>query len=205
MKLYRLKTWVVLAAMLGSGLSALAQYKVPGPDDYADFSKFVTDRNIFDPSRQPHDYNPNRVARYVRRTRNGIPGIQFVGTMSYEKGMFAFFNANDQDLKKATQVGDKIAGYAITQISANDVVLESADKKQQLDLKIGDGFRQENGAWVLSTSGEISTEPTTAAPAGTSGVSSGSSASSSPAAPPSTGEPNDVLKRLMQLREKNNK
>ena len=78
-----------------------------------------------------------------------------VGTMSYEKGMFAFFNGNSTDLKKALQAGEKIADYTVTDIAPSVVKLESADKKQQLELKVGDGLRQENGKWVLSGAGEL--------------------------------------------------
>src|ERR1019366_1124007 len=110
------------------------------------------------------------------------------------------FNGNSTDLKKALRVAEKIAGYTVTAISPNVVKLESADKKQQLELKVGDGLRQENGRWVFSGAGELP-------PAGSSTATRGSSASgesATPAAPSSVGEPNDVLKRLMQLREKEN-
>ena len=126
-----------------------------------------------------------------------------VGTMSYEKGMFAFFNGNNADLKKAMQAGEKIADYTVTDISAGRVKLESADKKQQLDLKVGDGLRQENGKWVFSGASELPAGTNSAEPTGSSSGESSSEASA-PAAPSSTGEPNDVLKRLMQLREKEN-
>ena len=186
---------------LASAAFAFAQSNgVPGPTDYASFNRFVTDRNIFDPNRQPHSYSPNTPRTTPRRTvRNSVPGIMLVGTMSYEKGMFAFFNGNSSDLKKALQVTEKIADYTVTDISANRVKLASADKKQ-LELKIGDGLRQENGKWVFAGAGEL--------PAGTGSPGSAGGESSSEAgataAPGPAGEPNDVLKRLMQLREKEN-
>ena len=184
--------------LLASSTFVFAQTNgVPGPADYERFSHFVSDRNIFDPNRQPHSYSPT-ARRVVRtRTRNEAPGLTLVGTMSYEKGMFAFFNGNSAELKKALRAGDKIADYTVKEIAANRVQLESADKKQQLELKVGDGLRQENGKWVLAGTGEL--------PAATSsaGASSGESSSSAPP-PSSAGEPNDVLKRLMQQREKEN-
>ena len=45
----------LLALGLAGGSAAFAQSNsVPGPADYNSFSRFITDRNIFDPNRQPH-------------------------------------------------------------------------------------------------------------------------------------------------------
>ncbi len=143
----------------------------------------------------PHSYSPTR--RTIRpRTRTETPGLILVGTMSYEKGMFAFFNGNSADLKKAIQAGEKIADYTVAKITPSRVELESADKQQQLELKVGDGLRQENGKWVLSGGGEL--------PAASGSANAPDAGSSTPAPPSSASEPNDVLKRLMQLREKEN-
>ena len=189
-----------LLALWASATFAFAQSNgVPGPSDYAKFSAFVTDRNIFDPNRVPHNISSGNRPRTRTRVRNSAPGIMLVGTMSYEKGLFAFFNGNSADLKKALQAGDKIADYTVTDIAPSRVTLESADKKQQLKLKVGDGLRQENGKWVLSNSGELPAETGSAETANATDADS-----STPAAPVAAGEQNDVLKRLMQLRAKEN-
>jgi hypothetical protein len=192
-----------LLALLATAACAFAQSNgVPGPEDYASFSRFITDRNIFDPTRQPHNYSSTRRS-YTRTPRRsfGTPGIQLVGTMSYEKGMFAFFSGNSTDLSKVLQSGGKIVGYTITAITVDSVGLESADKKEQLELKIGDGFRQENNRWLFSKAGELPVEASAPASASSS---SGESTSSTPAQPPPEIENNDVLKRLMELRQKEN-
>jgi hypothetical protein len=192
----------LVLGMLLTGAAALAQSNgIPGPQDYASFSHFITDRNIFDPNRVSHSYNPNRSYRSTRVRRNGTPGIQFVGTMSYEKGRFAFFYGNSSDLSKVLQVGGKIVDYTITDISATNVMLASADKSQPFVLNVGDGLRQENGKWVKAEAGELSYSSSAPASAGSAST---ASSSSTPAAPPSEVEQNDVLKRLMQLREKEN-
>jgi len=174
----------------------------PGPQDYSRFGHFITDRNIFDPARQPHDYNRSRT--FVRHTQRpkAAPGVQFVGTMSYEKGLFAFFSGNSDDLSRIVRVGDKFQDYTVTGIESKSVVLESADKKSRF-LNLGDGLRQENGKWVISQAGELPPAPA-AETAGAAGGDSGSSAEAPAAEPPSASAPNDVLKRLMQLREKEN-
>jgi hypothetical protein len=203
MKLTHTKIYLVLTAALTVEAGAFAQSNgVPGPTDYSKFSQFVTDRNIFDPNRQPH-YSSNSRPRAKTRVRNAAPGIMLVGTMSYEKGMFAFFNGNSADLKKALQVAEKIADYTVTDISPNRVKLESSDKKQQLELKVGDGLRQENGKWVFSGAGELPAETGARETTSASGGEDSSDAGAT-TAPSSASQPNEVLKRLMQLREKEN-
>lgn len=188
---------LILALALAGGLGALAQTnnKIPGPADTAAFSRFVTDRNIFNPNREPH-YTSQARPKTVRTHSPSAPAFTLVGTMSYEKGLFAFFSGNSAELKKVLPVSEKIAGYTVTEVAQGRATLESADKKQKLTLKVGDGMRQENGKWQWFGAGEL--------PAGASDT-GGASASDSPAAPSSAGEPNDILKRLMQLREKENK
>jgi hypothetical protein len=205
LKVSRFRLASGILVLLASAAFAFAQSNgVPGPADYTKFSAFVTDRNIFDPNRVPHSYSPTTRTRTRTRARNSAPGIMLVGTMSYEKGMFAFFNGNSADLKKALQAGEKIADYTVTEISPSRVMLESADKKQQLKLQVGDGLRQENGKWVFSGSSELPAGNSSAeTPSSSSG--DGSSEAGATLAPSSAAEPNDVLKRLMQLREKENK
>jgi hypothetical protein len=203
------KTFVVagLMVLLASVTCTFAQSNgVPSPDEYAAFSHFIADRNIFDPARVPHDYNRNHSFHSTHvRLPHGTPGIQFVGTMSYEKGLFAFFSGNNMDLSKVLQVGDKLQGYIITDITATNVLMTSVDKKEQLELEIGDGLRQENDKWVFSKAGELPIEvtPTVVAPSAPSSTSSDSTGSA-PAAPPPALEQNDVLKRLMEKRAKEN-
>jgi hypothetical protein len=209
MKPTLLKICLVLAAVLMGRVAAFPQSNIPGPDDYAAFSHFITDRNIFDPARQPHNYDSRRSYQKPRsRTPRGTPGIQFVGTMSYEKGWFAFFSGNSEGLSRVLQTGDKLQNYTITDITATNVLMTSADQKEQLVLEIGDGLRQDNDKWVFSKAGEM---PVETAPVATPSSSSSSSSTSSdstgatPAAPPPPAlEQNDVLKRLMEKRAKEN-
>jgi hypothetical protein len=206
MKLTHSKIYLALAAVLAGGVGVFAQSNgVPDGTDYAKFSQFVTDRNIFDPARVPRfTSSGTRRTTYRRTTRvnNLAPALTLVGTMSYEKGMFAFFNGNNSDLKKALQVGDKIAGYTVVDISANVVKLETADKKKQFEMKVGDAMRQENGRWVFAGADDLPAETGPAATTETMG--SPGRQNATPATPASANQPNEVLKRLMELREKEN-
>ena len=200
MNMTRVKIILLAAFVVTNGIFVRAQSNVvPGANDYAKFSSFVTERNIFDPSRVPHTvYTPRvRTTRTTTRTRvsNSAPAFSLVGTMSYEKGVFAFFNGNNSDLKKVLPVNAKIAGYTVVKISQGRVLLESADKKEQLELKVGDVLREDSGKWALSGAGEL--------PTGTSSASAtGSSSSGDTVAPSAALSQNDVLKRLMELRKK---
>jgi len=207
MKPTPLKIYLALSAVLmATATCALAQSNdVPSPDEYAAFSHFIADRNIFDPARVPHDYHRNHSFHSTHvHLPHGTPGIQFVGTMSYEKGWFAFFSGNNEGLSRVLQTGDKLQGYTITDITATNVMMTSADQKEQLELEIGDGLRQESDKWIFSKAGELPTEASPVVTPSSSNSSSSDSTGSAPAAPPPELEQNDVLKRLMEKRAKEN-
>jgi hypothetical protein len=131
--------------------------------------------------------------------------------MSYEKGMFAFFDGNNYDLRKVLYASDtnSIAGYTVAEITPAGVQLQSADKKQTLRLKIGDVMRQNGDAWQLAGQGDLSvgvvggfgTGGGSAAPGVTGNTSvSGAGSTASPAPSPAL-EGNDILRKLMQQRQ----
>jgi hypothetical protein len=213
MKTTRYLKWTVLALALANGWSAAAQSnRVPGPTDYARFSSFITERNIF---------NPNRYAIYsptsrpvVRRPPPNAPTFTLVGTMSYEKGMFAFFDGNQSNLRKVLYQSESnsIAGFTLAEITLAGVKLQAADKKQIVEMKIGQAMRQEGSSWQLTSQGGFfggGNGDFGGRNRGFDGGSSGESAapavdSSSPdagAAPSPALEGNDILKKLMQQRQ----
>ena len=203
MKLNRVKIILLAALALTNAISARAQSNgVPGAADFGKFSAFITDRNIFDPNRVPHTvYTPRARTRVTRtRTASSAPAFSLVGTMSYQKGYFAFFSGNNDGLKSVLPVSGKIAGYTVTQIVQGRATLETTNKLEKLELKVGDVLRQENGKWALSDAGELPTGTSTGVTAA-----AGSAGGETPAAAPSPAlGQNDVLKRLMELRAKEN-
>lgn len=198
MKPTQYKKWLLVVLALANGLGAGAQSNgVPGPTAYSAFSRFVTERNIFDPNRFPRS-SPNQSSYRPRVTRSA-PMFMLVGTMSYEKGMFAFFDGNSPDLRKVLYQSDSnsIAGYTVTEITLTGVRLQTADKKQSVQMKIGEMMRQEGNAWQPAGRGELA-----ASTAENTAVAAEASPSAAGTAPASASEPNEVLKKLMQLREK---
>jgi hypothetical protein len=127
--------------------------------DYSAF-KIVNERNIF---------NPHRYARSsrVRETRPTSKADSFalVGTMSYEKGAFAFFDGSKSEFRKVVKPAEAIAGYTVTDIAPNSVRLAAGTN--EIELKIGNQMRrEEEGEWRLGGRQETL--------AGTSTVSAGS-------------------------------
>lgn len=206
------RTTIILALLLAGG-GTFAQSRsgnsVPGPADYPDFSRFITDRNIFDPNRQPHASGTRTTrprTRTTPRTSTSAPAFSLVGTMAYEKGYFAFFNGNSDELKKTMAAPGRIAGYNVTKITPGRATLESEDKTETLLLKVGDVMREENGKWEMSGQGDLPSSRASAR-VGESTASEhvdGAAKEETGGTPPSAGESNDVLKRMMERREQEN-
>ncbi len=122
----------------------------PGRPDYSAFN-LITDRNIFNQRRS------GRQARGSRReTRNSARGDYFAlaGTMSYEKGTFAFFEGTSSEYKKVLKPAETIAGYTVTAITPAYVKLASSSN--EVELPVGMQLRrEESGDWHLSERAEL--------------------------------------------------
>jgi hypothetical protein len=182
----------VLGAFLANGRPAAAQTtNAPAATNATDYSSFqiITERNIFDPNRYAHASHSRG-----RATSPSAPYFSLVGTMNYRKGMIAFFDGNDSDYRKVLSPDGVIAGYKVVEITQRGVKLMAAGKP--VAMKVGAQMRQAGkGEWQLAGPGDW--------PAATAG-NEAPAADETPAASPasgSAGEPNDILKKLMQQRE----
>jgi hypothetical protein len=141
-----------LAALLigTGGFSALGQSTNSSlRPDYSTF-KIVNDRNIF---------NPHRRGRSSRapetQSTSKADSFALVGTMSYEKGIFAFFDGSKSEFRKVVKPAETIAGYTVTDIAPNSVKLVSGTN--QIELNIGSQMRrEEEDDWRLSARKESS-------------------------------------------------
>jgi hypothetical protein len=150
----------------------------PASLDYSAF-KVVADRNIFNPNRYARSGPGPRVAPREYLT--------LVGTMSYEKGSFAFFSGTDS---KALKLADSIAGFKVTNITPSTVKLASGTN--ELELRVGMQLtRDEDGPWVASS-----------APVTSSATQAASSSSTSATEPIASGPESDIIKKLMERRAK---
>lgn len=154
--------------------------------DYAAF-KIIVERNIFDPNRYAAQSRP------PSRAPARVDSVTLVGTMSYEKGDFAFFDGTSSEYKKALKLRDSIVGYKVSNITPTSVALASGTN----ELKLGVGMqlrREEDGPWHLAGQAISYSAPTPS----TSTPTTATSASPSPG----SGEADsDVIKRLMQRRQ----
>lgn len=213
---FRMRKVLSVAALMlvlgGGAAGAQSSRGVPGPQDYEQFSRFITTRNIFDPNRYPHE--PGHVYNHIPRPPSvRAPAFSFVGAMRYSKGLFAFFDGNGVEYRKALQVMDTntIAGFTVQEITLDSVTLVGGGRTNV--LQVGFEMRQEyDGSWVAtgesqgfgdnsaSSSASSSSDSGGASTAPTSTSGGGSSPAPTPGAPMS-----DVLKRLMQLRQQETK
>ncbi len=144
-----LRAFISLVLLASAVLAASAQpTSSPAPLDYSAF-RVITDRNIF---------NPHRYARSSRDRREIRPGSRveaftLVGTMSYEKGPFAFFDGTRSEYRKVVKPEDTIAGYKITNIAPAAVKLASATN--EVELAVGMQLRRvEDGEWQVAAAPE---------------------------------------------------
>ena len=177
----------VAAVWLAGGLIATAEpTNTLSGTDFPSF-RIIAERNIF---------NPDRYARTGRASRQStspsVPAFSLVGTLQYQKGMFAFFDGNASDYRRVLQRNETIAGYTVTEITPGVVKLAAGGKS--IEMKVGMQMRQESaGKWELSGQSEL--------PAGTAADAASASDETPAAGDSSSGEPNDVLKKLMKQRE----
>ena len=176
------KIWAVAALAMANGFAASAQET--NRASQTDFSAFrvISQRNIF---------NLNRTARRERnRTQQVGDAFYLVGTMSYEKGTFAFFDGTGSEYRKILQNAGAIAGYKVVEITPTSVRLEIGGK--QVTMKVGAQMRREDQAgWQLAANSELPQDPAATA----------DSAPTEASSENSSGEANDVLRKLMQRRE----
>lgn len=148
--------------------------------------KIVAERNIFNPhrSKRAGDRPPPRTEP---EKRVKMDRFALLGTMSYEKGRYAFFDGSSSDFRKVAKPEDSIAGFKITEVAPTCVKLMLTNGTL-LELCVGMQMKRSDDAdWQL---------------AGRADESNGSSSSgSSSSSGTSTPESEDVLKRLLQRRE----
>ena len=137
------RLWPALLLAVASGLGAAAKPTGnPASADYSPF-KIITARNIF---------NANRTSRPPRQAAPKPPKIEsfaLTGTLSYEKGTFAFFDGTSSTYRKVLQPEGTIAGYKVMEISPEAATLEANGR--QIELRVGGQLRRaDKGEWEIA-------------------------------------------------------
>ena len=184
----------------GSGLSHAAETNQPTVLDSKALARRVSERNIFDPDRQPRTRGESRpIPKTVVAVAADAPEMGLVGVMTFQKGTFAFFDGNAAEYRKTLQLQALIAGHAVTAITPQSVTLSESNGPPVL-LKVGQRLRKDaEGVWKLAAggSGEAFTRSGGSAGAGT-GTASSSPSTTTAEDPPGSDE---ILKRLLKKRE----
>ena len=103
--------------------------------------KIIVDRNIFDPDRRP------MVASGPAPTI--VDSFSLVGTMSYQKGIFAVFDGTSSEYRKVLQPGGGIAGYTVKVIGGTPQ-RSRPPRTNELELSVGMQMRRnEDGRWSV--------------------------------------------------------
>ncbi len=184
------KTTPAPAKASASTLTTSKSAPAPAALSYDSF-KLIADRNIFDSSRSKGITRAPRTNAAPPAAR--VESFALVGTMSYAKGDFAFFDGTSPQYRKALKAGDVIGAYKVKEVTPNQVKL--VGEKQEWELKVGQQLRrEEEGEW------QVSARPESFA---SSGGDSGSSASgpSTPSGSSDSGGASEILRRLREKRE----
>lgn len=189
-----------------SSSGASASTNGPSKSEYAYF-QLVNDRNIFNPARVPN--RPDRPRSTETRRTPKVESLSLVGTLRYEKGIFAFFDGTSSEFRKALKPGDTVGGHRI--LSVTDSTVRLVVKDAAVDLKVGSQLRREDeGDWTLASG--VTLGPSSGG-SSSSGSTPSSSASSNSSSTPSTasasgssgGGAEDILRRLRERRAQETK
>jgi len=150
--------------------------------------RIIYERNIFNPNRSPRSSGAPPVTRRETERRPVVRTESFalVGTMSYEKGSYAFFDGSSSQYRKVIQPDEAIAGFKVTAVTPKCVTLEHEGKSIELCVGMQMSKTDEEKDWRMQERSE---------PASSSSNSSSSSTASSGGA-----GADEVLRRLMEKR-----
>lgn len=155
----RMSAWLLTLMVATTGFSVTAQSTnepastsdapprveaAPQRLDEAAF-RIIAERNIFNANRSGGTVRPPTPTRRPAT----VEVFALVGTMTYEKGTFAFFEGSRSDYTKVLKADGIIAGHKVVEIQANRVKLDIGGK--ELELPVGSQMRREDeGAWQIS-------------------------------------------------------
>lgn len=186
---------VALLALAGTtGLHAARARNTPepakAPVDPAAAALPLTDFNAFRLVTERNIFNPNRVGRTRESNEPPPPRVEtiaFVGTMETDQGLRAFFDSADAAFRKTLREGEAVAGFTVKKILPDSVELTRDEKITPLRMT-QQLRRAEGGDWTVTSRDLVRTEsakPNEAA-----------------APPPIPSNASEVLRRLMEQRQK---
>jgi len=174
--------WVLLLTAISELGAAPNVSDSPPRQEYAGF-QIITERNIFNSNRSRGSRGGGEETK-----ASHIDTFTLVGTMTYEKGPYAFFDGSSSEYRKVLEPGKAIAQYTVASISGSGVRLEAGTNT--VELTVGMQMkREEEGEWKVAGGSRASA-------ANTAGLSTAAKSAGD-----SSGEEDELVKRLMQQRE----
>lgn len=188
--------------------------RAPAALDYSSF-RLIAERNIFNASR-----SGGRVVttREVRRPVR-VDTITLVGTLEAENGPVAFFDGSSAEYRRAVKPGGRIAGFTLAAVDFHGVQLRASETP--LELRVSQSLRREDGGeWKLSTGGALTVAAANSSSGGRStydrsrfdrsrfdrgrdeSPGSSSATNAEPAADLAGDVADEILRRLMEQRER---
>jgi len=183
----------------GSGTSSTgsksSSNKSGSPADKSGAAVALKGFDAFRPIADKNIFNPNRYSRpkqeEERRPPPKVESFALVGTMSFEKGSFAFFESDNSAYRKTAKPGDDIAGHKLKEVGPSEVKLTKDEK--ETELKVGDQLkREDDGPWLASM------RPLPEEPYRSPYLSSGGGSSSGGGF--GGGDLSDIIRRMMEAR-----
>jgi hypothetical protein len=156
-RLYKIVFAALFAAQ--SFLAAAQTNSADAPVDYSTFTKFIAQRNIFDPNRLPNVPTVYRPRPIITTRFNQVDSFSLVGVIGYGEGqlagVYAFFDGSNLQYQKSAQVNDSIATFKVSAITADSVTLVSGTNT--ITLGIGEQLHDSGGGhWVFANGTTVS-------------------------------------------------
>jgi hypothetical protein len=186
---------IIALVLLCASIGQAQQSNAPSRFDFPSFH-IIPERNIFNMNRSPRSAYSRPVRTEPERRPSRSESFALLGTMSYEKGRFAFFDGSSSQYRQVLSSSNSIGGFTITEVAPNYVKLASTNG-QPIELPVGKQLkRQDEGEWSVTDRTETSGEYARSSYSSDRRSSSSfrSSASSGP-------ESEEALRRLMARRE----
>ncbi len=160
-------------------------------NDYETF-RIIAERNIFNANRSRG--GRDRAGRGGTERATRIEAFSLLGTMSYEKGIFAFFDGTASQYRGAISPNQSIGAFKVTEITPDLVKLER--NGTNYEMRVSMQMRKEDeGEWRLTQGSSLPVMGSTNSSSGDSSTGGSSTPSSS------SGALSELELRLMKARE----
>lgn len=183
--------WVTGALALGlvAGEMAVHAQIVADPEDAV---AFLLSRNIFDPNRSPiREKEPAPRLRPVV-TPPRVRTLVLTGSLVYPDKTLAFFSGSEPAYNRVIGPDETVGPWTVRRISTTRV--ELADGDEQVTLSVGRQLTQRGEEpWAVAVR---------SAPPRIAGSGATSTALEPDGSSPAADEPSDIMKRLMERRQK---